>query len=103
MDNGSTIGMDRFGMEHVLADERRAWTVATLVDAGYADRMILSHDAAIYSHVTPPEWRAANAPRWRMDTIPRHILPALRDLGVPEVALELMLVSNPRRLLKATS
>ncbi len=103
MDNGSTIGMDRFGMEHVLADERRAWAVATLVDAGYADRMVLSHDAAIYSHVTPPRWRATNAPRWRMDTISRHILPTLRDLGVPEPAIRLMLVHNPRRLLMATS
>ena len=27
MDNGSTIGMDRFGMEHVLPDERRVRTV----------------------------------------------------------------------------
>ena len=27
MDEGSTIGMDRFGMEHVLADDRRVRTV----------------------------------------------------------------------------
>ena len=75
MDAGSTIGMDRFGMEHVLPDERRVRAVRDLVRLGYADRMILSHDAAFYSHVTPPSWRAANAPEWHMETLSRRILP----------------------------
>lgn len=100
MDNGSTIGMDRFGMEQVLTDDRRVRTVLTLVEQGYADRMVLSHDAAFYSHVTPPSWRAASAPRWRMDTISRSILPMLRDAGVPPEAIDQMLVGNPRRLLE---
>lgn len=100
MDNGSTIGMDRFGMEHVLPDERRLRTVLALVDEGYADRMVLSHDAAFYSHVTPPSWRAAHAPRWRMDTIPRHVVPALREAGVSGDQIDEMLVRNPRRLLE---
>jgi phosphotriesterase-related protein len=100
MDNGSTIGMDRFGMEHVLANERRLSTVVALVELGYADRMVLSHDAAIYSHVTPPSWRSRAAPSWRMETIHRIILPALRDAGVSEEAIGQMLVKNPRRLLE---
>jgi phosphotriesterase-related protein len=103
MDNGSTIGMDRFGMEHVLTDARRVQTVVALLEEGYGDRMILSHDAAYYSHVTPPSWRAVSAPRWRMDTIPRHILPALRDAGVSDYAIDQMLVRNPRRLLEMDS
>ena len=32
MDNGSTIGMDRFGMEHVLSDDRRVATVLRLLE-----------------------------------------------------------------------
>jgi phosphotriesterase-related protein len=100
MDAGSTIGMDRFGMEHVLPDERRARAVAALVREGYADRIILSHDAAFYSHVTPPSWRAARAPRWHMETIPSRILPMLRSLGVPDEDLDRMLIENPRRLLE---
>lgn len=103
MDNGSTIGMDRFGMEQVLPDERRVRTVVALLELGYADRMVLSHDAAFYSHVTPPSWRAKSAPRWRMDTISRRIIPMLRDLGVSPAELEEMLVNNPRRLLGGTS
>jgi phosphotriesterase-related protein len=103
MDNGSTIGMDRFGMEHVLSDDRRVQTVVALLELGYADRMVLSHDAAYYSHVTPPSWRATSAPSWRMDTIPRRIIPMLRDSGVSSAELEQMLVTNPRRLLEGTS
>jgi phosphotriesterase-related protein len=100
MDAGSTIGMDRFGMEHVLQDEHRVRTVVELVRLGYADRMILAHDAAFYSHVTPPSWRAAHAPRWHMETIPRRIVPALRAQGVPDTAIHQLLVANPRRLLE---
>ena len=100
MENGSTIGMDRFGMEHVLSDARRVQTVVTLVEQGYADRMVLSHDAAFYSHVTPPSWRAERAPRWRMDTIVRHILPALREAGVSNDQIDQMMVENPRRLME---
>lgn len=103
MDNGSTIGMDRFGMEHVLDDHRRVQTVVALLERGYADRMVLSHDAAFYSHVTPPSWRAANAPRWRMDTIPRRIVPALLDAGVAAGQIDQMLVRNPRRLLEVSA
>jgi len=100
MRNGSTIGMDRFGMEHVLDDERRVRTVLSLLELGYADRMVLSHDAAFYSHVTPPSWRTRAAPNWQMEDIPRRILPRLRDEGVSQDELDQMLVRNPMRLLQ---
>ena len=100
MENGSTIGMDRFGMEHVLPDDQRLSTLLTLIERGYADRIVISHDAAFYSHITPPSWRAQFAPRWRMDTISRSILPALGDAGVPAEVLEQIMVINPQRLLE---
>jgi phosphotriesterase-related protein len=103
MDNGSTIGLDRFGMEHVLPDDRRIATLLQLVELGYADRIVISHDAAFYSHVTPPSWRARHAPSWRMDTIHRHVLPALRDAGVPAKVIDQLLVGNPRRLLERSA
>lgn len=99
MDNGSTIGMDRFGMEYVLSDERRVRTVVALLERGYADRMVLSHDAAFHSHVTPPSWRATAAPHWRMDTLSKRIVPMLRHAGVSNDEIRQMLVDNPRRLL----
>lgn len=100
MDNGSTIGMDRFGMEHVLPDAARVDTVLALLRRGYADRLVLSHDAAFFSHVTPPSWRSREAPNWHMENLPRRVIPMLREGGASEADLEQMLVSNPRRLLE---
>lgn len=99
MDNGSTIGMDRFGMEHVLSDARRLDTVVALVKLGYADRIVLSHDAAFFSHVTPPSWRQAQAPQWNMEHLFRSVLPELVERGVSVADVDRMLVLNPRRLL----
>ena len=103
MDNGSTIGMDRFGMEHVLPDDRRVATVLRLLELGYAERMVLSHDAAIDSHVTPPAWRAREAPNWHMATISKRILPMLRAGGASEADLEQMLVAQPSSAARAVA
>lgn len=99
MDAGATIGIDRFGMEHVLADEERTATVLALLAEGYADRMVLSHDAAFFSRVTPPSWRATHVPRWHMENIARHIVPALLEGGAGPEQVEQMLVRNPARIL----
>ena len=56
MNNGSTIGMDRFGMEHVLPDERRSAPWSPCSSRGTRIGIVISHDAAFYSHVTPPSW-----------------------------------------------
>jgi phosphotriesterase-related protein len=99
MDEGATIGMDRFGMEHVLPDDRRVATVLALLRLGYADRMVLSHDAACFSRMTPPSWRAVHAPHWHYENVPRRVLPMLRSGGATEADIHQMLVANPARLL----
>lgn len=99
MDAGATIGMDRFGMEHVLPDGARVATVLALLRLGYADRMVLSHDAAFFSRVTPPSWRAEHVPHWHMENIPRRIVPQLLAGGATDDDIHQMLVLNPARLL----
>jgi phosphotriesterase-related protein len=99
MQNGSSIGMDRFGMEHVLPDAQRADMVVALLERGYGDRMVLSHDAAFFSHVTPPAWRARHAPNWHMEDIHRRVIPMLTERGVSQAELDQMLIKNPKRLL----
>lgn len=103
MDNGSTLGMDRFGMEHVLADDRRVAVVLELLRLGYADRMVLSHDAAFFSRVTPPSWRREHTPHWHVENLSRRLVPRLRAGGADDADLEQMLVANPRRLLAPSS
>jgi phosphotriesterase-related protein len=102
MDRGSVVGFDRFGMAHTGSDRTRIDTLVALIEAGYTDRVVMSHDAAFYSHVTPPSWRAAHAPDWHMEHIGRSIVPALLARGVTREAIDRMLVENPQRLLTPT-
>jgi phosphotriesterase-related protein len=97
--SGATLGMDRFGMEHVLPDERRVAVVLRLLREGYADRLVLSQDAAVFSRVTPPSWRARHAPNWHLENLSRRILPMLADGGATDDELHRMTVTNPARLL----
>jgi phosphotriesterase-related protein len=99
MDAGATIGLDRFGMEHVLPDEARIETLVALLRLGYAEKMVLSHDAAFFSRVTPPSWRARHTPHWHMENIPRRVVPRLLAEGVTEDDMHQLLVVNPARLL----
>lgn len=98
-DRGSYLGFDRFGMEHVARDEDRIRMLRQLLDAGYADRIVLSHDAAVFSRVTPPSWRAAHVPSWHMAHLFDTVLPRLRASGVDDAALHQLMVVNPRRVL----
>jgi phosphotriesterase-related protein len=97
MEAGSFIGMDRFGIDSLLPFETRVDTVAELCRRGYADRMVLSHDAACYIDWFPPGAQETALPNWHFTHIHDDVLPALRERGVTETQLATMLVDNPRR------
>lgn len=101
MDRGATIGCDRFGLDLFNTTEQRVETIAVLCEQGYADRIVLSHDAACYmdffSGEAAQQALAAAAPNWHYLHISRDVLPALRARGVTEEQIDTMLVRNPRR------
>ena len=97
MDAGSTIGMDRFGIGTFSFDDTIG-VVAELCQRGYADRMVLSHDASCYSDWFPAEM-LESMPDWHWTHISHDVLPALRKAGVSESHIDQMLVANPRRIL----
>jgi phosphotriesterase-related protein len=99
MDNGSTVGLDRFGMEQVLRDEQRIDMLVTLCELGYADRLTLSHDAGFFSINTPPSWRTKNAPNWHHANISDRIIPAIRERGVSDETIRQIMVTNAARIL----
>jgi phosphotriesterase-related protein len=101
MERGSTIGMDRFGLEHFLPTEKRVEVLAKLCAEGYASRMVLSHDANCWSDMLSEEAKARTRPKWNYNHIPDDILPALRKAGVTEEQIHQMLVKNPRALFEA--
>jgi phosphotriesterase-related protein len=99
LDAGSIIGMDRFGIDSYNRPEDRINTVAELCRRGYADRMILSHDAAVFSINTEPQHRARIFPNWHYNYVPDTVIPELRKRDVSEAQIRQMMVENPKRIL----
>jgi len=97
MEAGSTIGMDRFGMDVLLPFEDRVATVAELCKRGYAERIVLSQDASCFIDWFPEGGPAAMLPKWTFTHIHEDVLPALRSRGVSDEQIRTMLVDNPRR------
>jgi phosphotriesterase-related protein len=95
-DTGCLLGMDRFGIDAFCPFEDRVATVAKLAALGYAEKMVLAHDASCYSDFYPEALRKAALPRWHFTHISDDVLPALRELGVSEEQITTMLVDNPR-------
>ena len=96
-DAGSLLGMDRFGLDVLLPFEQRVDTVAQLAAAGYADRMVLAHDASCFIDWFDPDAKVQAVPQWNFRHISEDVLPALRERGVTDEQIEAMLVSNVRR------
>ncbi len=98
MERGSFIGMDRFGIESTLSDDRRCAVVAKLAAEGYAQQMMLSHDSNSWSDrdlgTTPDPARK----HWHYFNMTARILPRLRELGVSDEQIDQMTGSNVQRL-----
>jgi phosphotriesterase-related protein len=101
MERGSTIGMDRFGLEQYLPTAKRVEVLAKLCAEGYAGKMVLSHDANCWSDMLTEDAKRRTRPLWHYNHISDDILPALRKAGVSEDQIEQMLVRNPRAIFEA--
>ena len=97
-DRGSFIGMDRFGIDIFLPTSQRVDVVKRMCELGYANKMVLSHDAACYFDWVDPDLRTKVLPNWNFNHIPDDILPALREAGVSDDDITAMTVDNPRRV-----
>lgn len=98
-DAGFLLGMDRFGLDLISPLQARVAIVAALAARGYADQMMLSHDASCHIDWIAPELLPA-LPNWHYLHIHRDVLPALREHGVTDEQIHTMLVDNPRRYLE---
>lgn len=105
MDQGATIGCDRFGADMFNPTAQRVETIVTLCGQGYTDRIVLSHDAVCYmdafSGEAAQQALAQAAPNWHYEHISRDVLPALRSQGVTNEQITTMMVDNPRRYFTA--
>jgi phosphotriesterase-related protein len=98
INNGSYLGMDRFGIDSLLPFEDRVKTVAQMCERGHADKMVLSHDASCFMHWLPEGLVPTVLPRWHYLHIHNDVIPALKGMGVTDWQLHTMLVENPRKI-----
>lgn len=99
-DTGAILGMDRFGLDVFASTDARVATIVELAQRGYADNMVLSHDASCridWFGPDAPEVIDAFMPNWHYEHISDDVLPALRASGVTEDQVDAMLTDVPRR------
>ncbi len=97
---GFLLGMDRFGIHMGQTFEQRCDIVVELCRRGFAERMVLSHDAACYIDWIDPSVLPF-MPEWHYLHIHDDVLPYLREHGVSDEQVDTMLVDNPRRYFEA--
>jgi len=95
---GFFIGFDRTGLRDVKAED----CIIELVKKGYANRVLLSHDAIGVWLGRPFTWPAAMKTleeTWYPTYIHKKLVPKMKEAGVTDEQITTMLVENPRRLL----
>lgn len=99
LDQGSLIGMDRFGIDGYLNTDQRVGVVAELCRRGYAEQLVLSHDASCYIDWIVGEVPLGALPNWHYLHISEDVVPALLAAGVSDTQIDTMLMVNPARFL----
>ncbi len=104
---GVWIGLDRFpgGLTAGTPNwEVRTETAKKLIDAGFAHRIMLSHDWSVTLTIATKEMQETRR-KYNPDGylfITRKVLPRLRQLGVPDQTIQRIMVENPRRFFEGS-
>ncbi|GCD92807.1 phosphotriesterase family protein [Embleya hyalina] len=96
-DEGSFLGLDRFGLNGFLSFDDRVGTLIALIERGYLDHIVISHDASCFIDFWDPTAKDTLLPQWNYRHISDDVIPELRRRGVTDGQLETILVHNPRR------
>ncbi len=101
LERGSYIGLDRFGQDKHNPLEDRIKTTAELIKRGWGKQLIMSHDCIVYYNndrfdMKPEEDLEAKTIDLRY--IDRFVIPALKEQGISEEAIEEIMTENPQRI-----
>ncbi len=94
---GAWLEFDAIGALNWFPDQgRMVAMVHTLIEAGYTDHLLLSHDAGWYDPAAPDGVPPRDGVRGYAALF-TDFLPALRRLGVDDATIHRLLVTNPAR------
>jgi phosphotriesterase-related protein len=99
LDQGCYLGMDRYpGLN--LSSRARTETLKRLLDAGWIDRLLPSHDLGLVTALTfyPPEVKESyeKGNPYGYLYIKKVVFPQLREMGIDETVLNTLCVKGPR-------
>jgi phosphotriesterase-related protein len=86
----------RYGPVDLPNDATRISRIAALIDAGFEDQILVSHDIAV------KKWLAHYGGHG-YDHILQRVVPRMQEHGISDQAIHKMLVTNPARLLSLSS
>ena len=101
LDAGSILGMDRFGIDGYLTTDQRVEVVAQLCEMGYAQQLVLCHDASCYIDWIEGEVPLTPLPNWHYLHISKDVIPALLEAGVSNEQIDTMLIGTPKQFLES--
>ena len=101
LEQGCYLGMDRYPGEGV-SPLARTKTLKALIDAGYKDRLGVSHDWSLARHVASDSIIGSSAKRKKINPydylyIKKVVFPMLREIGVADEVIDSLLVDAPRK------
>lgn len=96
LQRGAYVAFDRIGHQHFFPDSHWIELIQFVLDLGYEERALLSHDA-VTEFVGPEQMAAHTFSDYTY--IMNVFLPSLRDAGVDENTLDLLIRENPRTFL----
>ena len=106
-EQGCYLGMDKLPERYLspyggASPETRIKTIKALINAGYASRILLSHDTVLVSSFfdTLPDTtqkRLSKENPYGLLYINKFVLPRLRELGVSDKTINSICTDNPRK------
>lgn len=93
--SGVYMGFDQIGKEHYAPDSERIAIMKRLIEAGYAEQLVLAGDMARKSYW--PSYGFGNGPG--LTHILWRFVPLMLRNGISHEVIDTMLVRNPARLL----
>ena len=101
LNQGVSVNFDRWGLDILYPDSLRKVTLLELLGRGFGDRIVLSQDH-IAHWLTPqpdvPDFAKPLIANWSYTHIFRNVIPGLKQAGITDPQIELLLVENPRKI-----
>ena len=102
LEQGVFLSFDRLGLNADLwsagPDKFRIASIVGLIQMGYADQLILSHDVVLTFLGGPLELDEETAGDWYPTHLFKNVIPILKKAGVTDEQIHTITVKNPKRL-----